>query len=57
MDDVTSSNSYINMHLAFTVKLYSQKMAIPEVLWGFTKEATDFSDLLQGRNYPFVIGS
>lgn len=32
-------------------------MAIPEVLWGFTKEATDFSDLLQGRNHPLVIGS
>lgn len=30
---------------------------LPKVLRSFSKEATDFSDLLQGRDHPFVIGS
>lgn len=30
---------------------------IPEVLRRFSKKATDFSDLLEGRDHPFVIGS
>lgn len=29
----------------------------PKILRSFTEEAADFSDLLQGRDHPFVIGS
>lgn len=32
-------------------------MNLPKVLRGFSKEATDLSDLLQGWDHPFVIGS
>lgn len=44
-----------------TRKIYSCKSNIfgplPQILRSFPEEATDFSDLLQCRDHPFVIGS